>query len=187
VKKACSVPLLLVGVVLVGLGVYATSRGLDARDQVRAQLVAEELTTPAGASIPNARVDDAATATSFARFIDGAIKEATGGRSYNEVGRYLTATGSDTNDPAAAAVGAGGLPVPNPLRETAFEASVGTASLYTSVMAFHIGELAVGLGIVLLVLGAGLAVTGLVLSGIHVPATVRSRLHLPHLHPRPVA
>lgn len=182
-KKACAVPLLLVGVLLLGLGVYAARRGFDARDQVREQLLAHEVTTPAGASIPNERVDDAATALSLAQFIDATVQEATDGRTYAEVGRYLTPDGKDTHDVTAAAIGPDGDPVPNPLRDTAFEMSTATNGLYTSVMAFHIGEVAIGLGIVLSVLGMALSVVGVVLSGVTVPAGVRRHLHLPHLRP----
>ena len=116
VKKVSAITLLVISAALIGLGVYATGRGFDARDQVREQLLAEEITTPAGASIPNARVDDAATARSLAQFIDGAMKEATGGRRYSDVGRYLAADGTDTNDAAEAAVGPDGQPVVNPVR-----------------------------------------------------------------------
>ena len=182
-KKACGVPLLLVSLVLVGMGVYAMGRGFDARDQVRAQLVAEDVTTPPGASIPNARVDDEDTAMAMAQFVDGAIKEATGGRRYDQVSRYLTATGTETDDPAAAAVGPDGQPVENPLRQAAFEVSTATNGLYTSVMAFHIGELAVGLGVVLLVLGAGVGVVAVALGGLTAPEAVRRRVHLPHIRP----
>ena len=180
-KKASAITLLVVGAVLVGLGVYAAGRGFDAKAQVRDQLVAEGITTPAGASIPNARVDDAATAMSLAQFIDGAMKQATGGRSYAEVGRYLTAAGTETDDAAAAALGPDGQPMVNGLRSAAFEVSTATTSLYTSVMAFHIGELAVGLGVVLLVLGLGVGGVGVAFAGLTVPAAVRSRIHLPHI------
>ena len=185
-KKASAITLLVVGMVLVGLGVYATGRGFDARDQVRDQLVAEGVTTPAGASIPNERLDDAATAYSLAQFIDGSMKEATGGRSYAEVGRYLTAAGTETDDAAAAALGPDGMPVTNPLRSAAFEVSTATNGLYTSVMAFHIGELAIGLGIVLFVLGMAVGIVGLAFAGLTVPAAVRQRMHLPHIRPHHV-
>ena len=185
-KKACAIPLLLVAIVLVGLGVYAVGRGFDARDQIRDQLAANEVTTPAGASIPNTRVDDAATALSLAQFVDGAMREATDGRRYDQIGRYLTTTGAETNDPGKAAIGTDGQPVENPLRAAAFEVSTATNGLYTSVMAFHIGELAIGLGIVLLVLGLGLGTVGVAFAGLTVPAVVRRHLHLPHVRPHHV-
>ena len=180
-KKACAVPLLVVGVFLVGLGVYAVDRGFDVRDQIHDQLVAQDVTTPAGASIPNARVDDGATALSMAQFVDGAMREATNGRRYDQIPRYLTPTGGETDDPASAAIGADNQPVENPLRATAFEVSTGTNGLYTAVMAFHIGEVAIGLGIVLLVLGLSLATVGAAFAGVTVPERVRRRIHVPHL------
>ncbi len=181
-KKACALPIVLVGLVLLGLGVYATGRGLDAKELVREQLIAHDVTTPEGASIPNERVDDGATALSMARFIDGTVDQATGGRTFAEVGRYLTPSGSETGDPAAAALDSAGQPVVNPLRDTAFELSTASTSLYVSVMAYSIGDVAIGLGIVLLVLGVALSATGVALGGLAVPAFAK-RLHLPHLRP----
>ena len=172
-KKACALPLLLVALALVGLGVYAVDRGFEVRDQIHDQLVAQDVTTPAGASKPNERVDDGPTALAMAQFVDGAIREATDGRRYDQIPRYLTSTGSETDDPAAAAVGPGGQPVENPLRATAFEISTATNGLYTAVMAFHIGDVAIGLGIVLLVLGLALGVVGTAFAGVTVPAAVR--------------
>ena len=178
-KKYVAVPMLAAGLALLGLGVYAVDRGFDARDQVRGQLLAEDLTTPAGASIPNQRVDDAATAQSFADFLDTNLKKATNGRSYAEVGHYLMADGKDTDDPAKAVLDADGKPTVNPLRQAAFEISSGTNGLYTAVMAFHIGDLAIGVGIVMLVLGLGLEVGGIAMAGLTMPAFAR-RPHWPH-------
>ena len=107
------------------------------------------------------------------------MKEATGGRRYSDVGRYLAADGTDTDDAAAAAVGPDGQPVVNPSAMPPSRSRPRHRPLH-DVMAFHIGELAIGLGIVLLVLGAGVGVVGVALAGITVPAAVRQRVHLPH-------
>src|SRR5919106_3469252 len=95
-KKAFPIALLVIGVVLLLGGGYTIKRGFDARDQVRDELVAQNIVTPEDASIPNARVDDVATAESMADVIDKHAREATGGRTYSEMGRYLTADGGDT-------------------------------------------------------------------------------------------
>ena len=61
------------------------------------------------------------------------------------MGRYLSKTGGDTNDAALAVVGANGKPVANPVRDVVFQASALRTSLYTSVMAFNVADLVLGL------------------------------------------
>jgi hypothetical protein len=183
VKKAMSVPMLLVGVLLLATGFYAIGRGLDGRHQVDSRLYAQDIVTPADASIPSTRVHDAATAESMAKWVDGTIKKATGGRTYNEVGHYLTADGKDTDDVTKAALDATGQPRVNPMREIAFEASTGTTGLYTSVMGSHLAEVAIGLGIALAALGLAFAGTGIAFAGLSAPAMARRlHLHLPRAH-----
>jgi hypothetical protein len=53
-------------------------RGFDANDQVHDELVAQNITTPEDASIPNALVDDKDTAHSMAEIIEVHALEATG-------------------------------------------------------------------------------------------------------------
>jgi hypothetical protein len=174
-KKALGLPLLLVGLLCAVVGVYTINRALDGRDQVRSALLAENVTTPAQASIPNARVDDAATAQSMSDFISDALEGPTAGRNYNEIGRYLTADGKDTNDVAAAALAADGMPMENPLREIAFEASTGQTSLGLSVAAFNMVDMAIGLGAVMLLLSVTMVGGGIALVGVPVPAFARRR------------
>ena len=174
-KKALGIPMLLIGLLVAVAGVYAISRGLDARHTVTAALQAEEITTPDQASIPGARVDDAATAQSMVDFIDEALEGPTAGRSYTEIGRFLTADGKDTNDAAAAAVGADGMPTENPLRQIAFEASTAKTSLTLSVMAFSMTDIAVGLGALMLVVSVVLVGGGVAMVGVPVPALARRR------------
>src|SRR5262245_15622860 len=101
-KKAFPIALMVLGLVFLAAGGYTIVRGFDAKDQVRDELMAQRITTPEDASIPNARVDDAATAESMADIIGTHALEATDGRTYSEIGRYLAADGGDTNDEALA-------------------------------------------------------------------------------------
>jgi hypothetical protein len=174
-KKALGIPMLLVGLLVATVGVYTINRALDGREMVRSALLEQNVTTPAQASIPNARVDDAATAQSMSDFIDEALEGPTGGRNYNEIGRYLTADGKDTNDAAAAALAADGMPMENPLREIAFEASTGQTSLGLSVAAFNMVDMALGLGALMLVLAATMMGGGIAMIGVPVPAFARRR------------
>jgi hypothetical protein len=168
---------MILGVVFFAAGGYTLYRGVDAKDQVRDELVAQQIVTTEDASIPNARVDDAATARSMADVIEKHALEATDGRTYAEMGRFLAADGGDTNDEAAAIKGADGKPVANPLRNTAFQASALRTSLYTSVMAFNVADLVVGLGLMIMVLGVAVGGLGVALAGLAIPAFSK-RLHV---------
>jgi hypothetical protein len=178
-KKLFPLALMLLGIVFLGAGVYTAARGLDARDQVRQELVAQQITTPEDATIPNARVDDVATARSMADIIAHHAEESTGGLTYSEMGRFLVASGdpAGTNDADQAVVGADGKPVANPLRNTAFQASALRTSLYTSVMAFEVGNLVVGLGALIATLGLAVGGVGVALAGLAIP-TFSRRLHV---------
>lgn len=106
----------------VAAGAYTVLRGWDAKDQVRAQLAAEHITTSDDASIPNAAVVNAETAQSEANVIRAHALEATGGKTYAQMER---------TDPA---------------RETAFNAAALRTALLSAVMAFNVANLAMGFG-----------------------------------------
>jgi len=78
-KKIFPILLVVVGLAFLAGGIYATARGLDAKEQVRSELLAQNITTTEDATIPNARVDDAATADAMADIIGVHALEATGG------------------------------------------------------------------------------------------------------------
>jgi len=169
-KKAFPIVLMLMGVVFMSAGAYTVYRGFDAKHEVKQELVAQNITTPADASIPNAAVNDARSAESMARIINHHALESTGGKTYSELGRYLAADGkSDTNDAKAALKGADGNPVANPARNTAFQASSLQTSLWSSVMAFNLSDLVVGLGFMIVVLGLAVGGVGVALGGLAIP------------------
>lgn len=152
-KKLFPLALIIMGVVFLGAGGYTAFRGFEAKDLVRTELIAQNITTPEDASIPNARVDDPATAQSMADIIDKHALEATGGKTYSEMDRE------------------------DPKRATAFQASALRTSLYTSVMAFNVGDLVIGLGALIAVLGLAIGGVGIALEGLVVPALAK-RLHV---------
>lgn len=174
-KKVLPILLMLLGPVLVAAGIYTVSRGLDAKDQVRDELLALNITTPGDAAIPDTQVRDARTATAMAEIIDVHARESTGGLSFAEMGRFEAENG----DPAGtsieddAVVGPNGEPVRNPLRNVAFEASAVRTGLYTSVMAFNLSDLVVGLGVMMLALGLALGGLGVVLGEPALPRLTR--------------
>ena len=183
-KRAFPIALVIVGLVFLGAGIYTTVRGFDAKAQIRAELLAQNITTTEDASIPNARVDDAETADAMADIIGVHALEATGGRTYAELGRFLAADGGDTSDEAAALKDSEGNPVPNPLRNVAFQASALQTSLHTSHMAFNVADLVSGIGVLIVVLGLVVGGVGVALGGLAIPALAR-RLHVEPVAARP--
>jgi hypothetical protein len=183
VKKLFPISLMILGLVFVGAGGYTTLRGFDAKDQVRDQLAVQQIVLTEDAKeivggVPGATVKDAKTAEQMAKIIDFHALESTGGLRYAEMGRFSTEDGdpAGTSDAAAALKGADGKPVPNGLRNTAFQAAALQTSLYSSVMAFNIADLVVGLGAMIIVLGLAVGGVGVALEAIASPAWAR-RFH----------
>ena len=179
-KKLFPFALMALGLVFLGAGVYTVSRGFDARDQVRDELAAQKIVTPDDASIPGVLVDTPEEAKSMAEVIGHHADEATGGLTYSELGRFMAANGdpAGTSVEEEALLGEDGKPIPNPLRNTAFQASALRTSLYTSVMAFEVSTLVIGLGAMILVLGLAVGGVGVALAGLAIPAWGK-KLHVP--------
>ncbi len=182
-KKAFPIALILFGVILLAGGGYTLARGFDAKSDIKAELVAQNITTPEDASLPNVRVDSATTAKSMAAIIDHHAMTASGGITYSEMGRFMAKNGAPegTSNADEALLGADGKPVANALRNTAFQASALRTSLLTSVMAFGVADLVVGLGILLLALGLAVGGVGVALAGLAIPALSKK------FHVEPVA
>jgi hypothetical protein len=193
-RKAFPIALMIFGVIFIGAGVYTIGRGYDARNDVREELLAQNITTTEDASIPNARVRDASTAKAMADIIDVHALESTDGLTYSELGRFMAANGdpAGTSNEDEALIGDDGKPVANPLRNVAFQASALRTSLYTSVMAFNVADLVVGLGVMIVVLGVAVGGIGVALGGLAIPALAR-RVHVDpvaahdQITPQPVA
>ena len=152
----------IAGLVMIIGGGYALMEGLAARQQVADKLETQGIVTPADASIPNETVDDEATAESMAEIIGHHAETSTGGLTYAEMGRFATPDNdpAGTDDEDAALKDPSGRPVSNPLRNVAFQASALQTSLYTSVMAFNVAKLVIGLGIAFIALGLGTWIVG---------------------------
>ena len=178
-KKAFPIALIVLGIAFLGAGFYTANRGFDAKDQVRDELHAQNIVTPEDATIPNVRVHDAASAASMADIIGRHAEESTGGLTYAEMGRFMAPGGdpAGTNDEAQAVIGADGRPVNNPMRNVAFQASALRTSLYTSVMAFNVADLVIGLAAMTAALGFAVGGVGVALGGLAIPALAR-RLHV---------
>lgn len=183
VKKAFPIALMLIGLVFLAAGGYTLKRGFDAKDQVRDELVAQKIVTPDDASIPGVLVDDPKSAEAMADIINTHALESTGGLTYSEMGRFANEEGTPigTNDEAEAAKDPNGRPLTNNLRNTALTAANLRTSLYTSVMAFNVSDLVIGLGLMIAVLGLAVGGLGVALAGLAIPSFSRK------LHVEPVA
>src|SRR4051794_8144752 len=182
-KKAFPIALMLLGLVFVGAGIYAVTRGFDAKNKVTDELTAQNIATTPDASIPNVQVKDAATAESMARIINHHSLETSGGLTYSQLGRYQSTDGTPagTNDANAAVKGSDGKPVANPARNTAFQASALETSLWSSVLAFNVSDLVVGIGFMIVVLGLAVGGVGVALGALAIPSLARK------VHVDPVA
>jgi hypothetical protein len=173
-KKLFPVLLVVIGLAFLVGGTYTVVRGFDAKSQVRAELVRQDITTTPDASIPNVKVTDVRTAQAMADVIQKHSNEITGGRSYAELGRYLSADGKgDTSDETLALKDQAGNPVPNPIRDVALTASTLRTGLYTSIMAFNVADLVIGLGLAIAVMGFAVAGIGVALGALAIPALAR--------------
>jgi hypothetical protein len=174
-KKLFPILLIVLGVTFVAGGAYTVFRGFDAKDQVRKELIAQNITTPDDATIPGVQVNSVATARSMADIIDHHARDGASGLTYSQMGRFMAANGdpAGTSDAEAALVDDSGNPVPNALRNTAFQASALRTSLYTSVMAFEVSTLVIGLGLMIGALGLALGGVGIALGGLVIPSLAR--------------
>jgi hypothetical protein len=179
-KKAFPILLMLLGLVFAGAGTYTMYRGFDAKNEVKDELVAQDIqTTPDARELvgiaPGLQVNSAHRAEKMAQIIDHHSLESSGGLTYSQMGRFAVASGdpAGTNDEAAALKGADGKPVANSLRNTLFQASALRTSLYTSVMAFNVADLVIGLGLMILVLGFAVGGMGVALGGLAIPTLAR--------------
>ena len=182
-KKLFPILLMAVGVAFLGAGGYATYRGFDARSDVHDELVAQNIVTPDDASMPGVLVDDIASARSMADIINTHALEGSEGLSYAEMGRFATPDGNPagTSDEAEALIDANGRPVPNQARNTALTAASLRTSLFSSVMAFEVSTLVIGIGALLVVLGFAIGGVGVALAGLALPRFAEK------MHVQPVA
>jgi hypothetical protein len=122
---------LLMSLALLGTGAVLLVVGIDAKDQVRTELAAENITTPDDATIPGVPVDSAETAMSQAEIIQDHTLEATEGRTWADMDRE------------------------DPQRPFYLQAASLRTALMSSYLAFKLADLVTGLGALFLALGIG--------------------------------
>lgn len=161
------------GVVTILAGVFAILQGANAKSDVRDKLGAQNITlTDDAAEIvpgaePGALVDDPETAEAMAEIINAHALESTNGLTYAEMGRFATEDGdpAGTNDADEAATGPNGQPMPNPARNTAFQAAALQTSLYSSFMGFKVADFVQGFGLFAIAVGLFMIFAGVAFLG----------------------
>ncbi len=186
-------------VLLLVFGVGMVAAGWSGQNSVKDKLAQEAITgtsdmTPAGiaaavkesklvgialptCSVANQPVNDGNSAKCFASYMRIHALEATGGRTYSQMGQYLTAAGKETSDKTAAATDPKtGAPIPNAARNVWVTETALTTALNTSFFASSVALFSIVVGIALLLVGAGLLV--LTIRWIREPAAA-SKLQTP--------
>ena len=150
--------------ILIILGIGTIVVGALGFQEVRDTIAQEKITaTPdareQGANLdPGQTIDTGAEAKEFAKIIRAHVLEITGGRTYSEMGRFLTASGEETNDEAEAATDEQGNPVPNSTRDLWITATSLTTALNTSFLAERIALFSIVVGVALVLIGGGFLV-----------------------------
>lgn len=152
-------------VILVAFGAGAIAIGIngynDVRDEIAAQKIvagddAAELTD--GRLQPGQEITTGAEARAFADIMEHHTLDATEGKRYAEMGRFLTAEGKDTSDEALAAKTPDGRPVENGLRNMWVTETALTTALNTAFFAESMATFVAAMGGALLLIGIGLLV-----------------------------
>ena len=144
-----------IGTIAVGILGFLEVRDTISRENITATPDVEEL----GIDLePGEPIDTGAEAKEFANIIRTHALEATGGRTYAEMGRYLTPEGEETNDEAEAATDEEGRPVENSLRNLWVTATSLTTALNTAFLAERVALFSIVMGVALLLVGIGFLV-----------------------------
>lgn len=173
----------LVALALAVLGAVFIGVGFSAASDAHSQLALEQITgtpdmTPkaiaaeakgaglAGVALPTCSVagkaiENGTSARCFASYMRIHTLEATHGLVYAKMGRYLDAKGQMTDDPAKAAVDPKtGQPVANHARDIWVTSTALRGALMQAYMADKLALFVEGMGAVLILVGAGLAIVG---------------------------
>ncbi len=170
--------------VLVAFGIAALVLGVNGRNEVRRDVAREAIVgspdmnktailaeakqakLPASilADLPTCNVagkaiDTGARAKCFASYMRIHTLESTGGKTYAQLGRFLTKDGKDTNDATLAAIDPKtGQPVANPMRDLWVTETALTTALNTSFFAEQVSLFSIVVAIALLLSGFGFGI-----------------------------
>jgi len=152
-------------VILVAFGAGAIAIGANGFNDVRDEISAQKITaTDDAAEITDGRLEPGqaiktgADARAFADVMEFHTLESTKGQHYSEMGRFLTPSGEQTSDEAAAAKTPDGRPVENGLRNLWVTETALTTALNTAFFAERVAVFSIVMGAALLLTGIGFLV-----------------------------
>ena len=163
---------LIAATILVAFGIGAMYSGYDGRDMVRDNLRAEKIVGTPDSTIPGQVVDTGSEARAFADVMRAHTLEATGGKTYAEMDRFLAKGGGTTSDEKAALV-QNGKPVDNPARNIWVTETALSTALNTAYFAEQVAVFGFVMGIALLLSGIGFLI--LTLKALRVAASREER------------
>jgi hypothetical protein len=148
--------------ILVAFGAGAIVIGITGLNEVRDSIAAQKITaTPDAAEItggdlqPGQAIKTGADAKAFAEVMQHHALAATDGKVYAEMGRFLTPSGTDTDDEALAAKTPEGQPVENGARNLWVTETALTTALNTAFFAERVALFSIVMGAALLLTGIG--------------------------------
>ena len=146
-------------VVLIAFGAGSIGLGAWGFNEVRDNLAQENIVGTPDSTIPGQKVDTGSEARAFADVMRTHALEATDGRTYAEMGRYLDPQGKETNDEAAAAKDPEtGQPVANGARNIWVTETALTTALNMAFMGERLAIFGIVMGFALLLTGIGFLV-----------------------------
>jgi hypothetical protein len=149
-------------VVLIAMGIGSIVTGINGRHEVRSDLAREQIVGTPDSTIPGQKVDTGSEAKAFAAIMRHHTMEATGGKTYAQMGQFLTSDGKGTDDKAKAAIDpTTKQPVQNQARQIWVTETALTTALNTSYFAESVATFAIVMGFALLLSGIGFAIVSL--------------------------
>ena len=169
---------IVASVILIAIGIGAIYSGFSGRHTVRTELAAEQIVGTPDSTIPGQVVDTGAEAQAFAKVMRHHTLEATGGKTYSQMGQYLDGAGKPTDDKALAAIDPQTKkPVANQARQIWVTETALSTALNTAFFAERVATFAIVMGFALLLSGIGFTV--LTLGGALMPARKAKADRLP--------
>jgi hypothetical protein len=164
--------------ILIAFGIGAVIAGIAGRDTVRTNLAKEQIVGTPDSAIPGQLVNTGSEARAFGDVMRKHTLEATGGKTYSQMERFIGTNGKPTNDEKAAATDPKtGQPVENGLRNMWVTETALTTALNTAYFAEQVALFSIVMGVALLLTGIGFLV--LTLRVLHQPATAPEARRIP--------
>ena len=150
---------IIASVVLIVAGTGAIVVGFNGRERVRDDLAREKIVGTPDSSIAGQLVDTGKEAEAFSAVMRRHALEATDGRTYAEMGRFIDKNGKETNDEKLAAKDPKtGQPAENGARNIWVTETALSTALNVAYFAERVSEFAILMGLALLLTGIGFLV-----------------------------